>query len=107
MLDLTSAVTAGNTPMVTVKMKQTERAGTKIWREGTQAHVFMVSVRSRSKNPTPTHIHTHAHRHAHESRRVASLRSERDGLDSAGQRVDNEERKRVREGRTPMRHAHF
>lgn len=44
MLDLTSAVTAGNTPMVTVKMKQTERAGTKIWRKGTQPHVFMTSV---------------------------------------------------------------
>lgn len=43
-LDLTSAVTAGNTPMVTVKMKQTERAGTKIWRKGTQAHGFMVAM---------------------------------------------------------------
>jgi hypothetical protein len=33
MLDSTSAVTAGNNPMVTVKMKQTDRAGTQIWRE--------------------------------------------------------------------------
>lgn len=30
--------------MVIVKMKQTERAGTKIWRKGTQAQVFMVVV---------------------------------------------------------------
>ena len=44
MLDLTSAATAGNTPMVTVKTKQTERAGTKIWRKGTQARVFMAVV---------------------------------------------------------------
>lgn len=35
MLDLTSAATAGNIPIVMVKTKQTERAGTKIdlWSE--------------------------------------------------------------------------
>lgn len=31
MLDSTSAVTAGNNPMVTVKMKQTDRAGTHMY----------------------------------------------------------------------------
>ena len=44
MLDLTSAATAGNIPMVMVKTKQTERAGTKIWRKGTQVCVFMAIV---------------------------------------------------------------
>lgn len=31
-VDLTSTVTAGNVPMVTVKMKHTDRAITQIWR---------------------------------------------------------------------------
>lgn len=44
MVDSTSAVTAGNSPMVMVKMKQTEKAGTKIWRKGTLVCVFMVVV---------------------------------------------------------------
>lgn len=57
MLDWTSAVTAGNTPMVTVKMKQTERAGTKIWRKRTQARVFKVAVQQKAQNLPPPHTH--------------------------------------------------
>lgn len=35
-VDLTSTVTAGNVPMVTVKMKHTDKAITQIWLESTR-----------------------------------------------------------------------
>lgn len=47
MVDFTSAVTAGNNPMVIVKMKQTEKARTEIWRKREGIHpgpyVFIVA----------------------------------------------------------------
>lgn len=41
-MDLTSAVMAGNAPMVTVKMKWTEKAGTKIFLRMAQIEWLLV-----------------------------------------------------------------
>lgn len=66
MLERTSAATAGNVPMVTVKMKHTENAGTEIWKRERGGRVYTTSCRGRARNresrsPAPPRVRQRRH----------------------------------------------